>query len=146
MDAWGKFDESTADFHRLEHHCANVAAGFEALLCEPVLRPRLERASGVVSLCPTTEARLTVIAFLHDFAKLNTGFQFKVPRTAAAPAARRPRSAGHVGEALWAFERESVCDGLGPRHKVDDRVERFATVLLAALRPQDCGGDSPPNG
>ena len=132
MDAWGKF-EPAAGFHRLEHHCADVAACFEALLREPVVRARLERASSGRSLCPANESRLTVIAFLHDFAKLNTGFQFKVPRTGAARNARGPRSAGHISEALWAFEQDTVCDALGLRDKVDDLGEGFATLLLAAL-------------
>ena len=38
--AWGKFDESSGCFHRLEHHCADVAACFEAVLRDPVLRAR----------------------------------------------------------------------------------------------------------
>ena len=133
MDAWGKFDVSTTDFHRLEHHCADVAACFEAMLRDRVVRARLERASGGASLSPVIESRLTVIAFLHDFAKLNTGFQFKVPRSGASGGARRPRPAGHISEALWAFEQESVCDALGLRDRVDEWGEGFASLLLAAL-------------
>ena len=34
---WGKFVSPTS-FHPLEHHCADVAACFEALLADPVVR------------------------------------------------------------------------------------------------------------
>ena len=76
MDAWGKF-QSPDSFHRLEHHCADVAACFEALLLDPVLRARFKQASGADGFSVTTTDRLTVLVFLHDFGKLNTGFQFK---------------------------------------------------------------------
>ena len=93
MDAWGKY-ESPDCFHRLEHHCADVAACFEALLRDPVLRNRFERAAGDADFCAVTEARLTVIAFLHDFGKLNAGFQW-FPRTRGD----RPRV-----EVRWVYE------------------------------------------
>ena len=100
MDAWGKFESSDC-FHRLEHHCADVAACFEALLAEPVLRTRFAQASGAWSLSDTTVARLTVLAFLHDFGKLNSGFQFKVRKRSDLPTGAPPK-AGHLGEALLA--------------------------------------------
>ena len=99
LAAWGKF-EPPGQFHRLEHHCADVAACFVALLGDPVLRDRFERASGGAGLCPVTEARLTVIAYLHDFGKLDTGFQFKVRDSNAWPCGTQPRKAGHIGKAL----------------------------------------------
>ena len=92
MEAWGKFDESSGRFHRLEHHCADVAACFEALLCDPVLRARFVQAAGANGFCETTAARLTVLAFLHDFGKLNTGFQFKI--LAPEPLCPRRATAG----------------------------------------------------
>ena len=51
----------------------------------------------------TTAARLTFLAFLHDFGKLNVGFQFKVRRQNELPR-RGPRPAGHIAEALLCFE------------------------------------------
>ena len=99
LAAWGKF-EPPGQFHRLEHHCADVAACFEALLRDPVFRDRFERASGGAGLCPVTEARLTVIAYLHDFGKLDTGFQFNVRDGNAWPCGTQPRKAGHIGKAL----------------------------------------------
>ena len=102
--AWGKY-ESPGRFHRLEHHCADVAACFEALLEDPVPRGRFERAlleDG--NFCATTQARLAAIAFLHDFAKLNVGFQCKVRSRSELPP-HAPRQAGHIGEAFYCKTR-----------------------------------------
>ena len=76
--AWAKYDSESRTTHRLEHHCADVAACFEALLADQVLRDRFRVAAGKSDgLCEVTLARLAVLAFLHDFGKLNAGFQFK---------------------------------------------------------------------
>lgn len=132
MDAWGKFDQETGRFHRLEHHCADVAACFEVLLREPVLRARFARAAGATKLDGTTAARLTYLAFLHDFGKLNTGFQFKVPGLGASLRGR-PRPAGHIGEALLCAEQEELCELLGLYHILDDWGDGAGTLLFAAL-------------
>ena len=108
MDAWGKF-QSPDSFHRLEHHCADVAACFEALLLDPVLRARFKQASGADGFSVTTTDRLTVLVFLHDFGKLNTGFQFKVHDQNKFPGT--PLKSGHIGEALLA--PNEICERLG---------------------------------
>ena len=132
LDAWGKYD-SPSCFHRLEHHCADVAACFEALLRDPVLRDRFERAAGDAGLCPVIESRLTVIAFLHDFGKLNAGFQLKVRDGEASSRGKRPRPAGHISEALWCCEQEEVCGALGLLDMDRTWGEGFVPLLLAAL-------------
>ncbi len=132
MDAWGKFDQETGDFHRLEHHCADVAACFEALLREPVLRARFARATGATELDDTTAARLTYICFLHDFGKLNVGFQFKVPHPNGTTG-RRPRPAGHIAEALLCFEQPDLCELLGLHRIVDEWGDGVCPLLYAAL-------------
>ena len=71
---WGKF--SDGESHHLAHHCADVAACFEALASLPTVRARLERAAGI-SLSSVHIARLAVLAFLHDCGKLHPGFQAK---------------------------------------------------------------------
>ena len=109
VDAWGKFDEGR--IHRLEHHCADVAACFETLLREPVLRARFVQAAGAAGFTDSTAARLAYIAFLHDFGKLNTGFQCKVRRNELPH--RGPRPAGHVAEALLCFDQPQICALLG---------------------------------
>ena len=132
MDAWGKY-ESPDRFHRLEHHSADVAACFEALLRDPVLRERFERAAGGAALCSVIESRLAVIAFLHDFGKLNAGFQFKVRSSGAPLPRKRPRAAGHIGEALWGCEQERICAALGLLDMDRTWGEGFVPLLLAAL-------------
>ena len=131
VDAWGKY-ESPDCFHRLEYHCADVAACFEALLRDPVLHHRFERAAGG-ELCPVTQARLSVIAFLHDFGKLNTGFQFQVRKADARLPGRRPARAGHVGTALLGCEQEQICEALGLFDMFKTWGEGFVPLLLAAL-------------
>ena len=71
---WGKF--SNGESHHLAHHCADVAACFEALASLPTVRARLKRAAGI-SLSSVHIARLAVLAFLHDCGKLHPGFQAK---------------------------------------------------------------------
>lgn len=46
VPAWGKY-EAPGSFHRLEHHCADVAACFEAMIEDDVLAARF--AKGVRS-------------------------------------------------------------------------------------------------
>lgn len=127
---WAKFD-SPASFHRLEHHCADVAACFEALLRDPVLRHRFARASSQ-PLDPVFEARLAVIAFLHDFGKLNAGFQFKVHDRAELPPGVPPRS-GHVAEALLCFDQEHLCTAIGLYEMCETWGDGFVPLLLAGL-------------
>lgn len=73
---WGKADKSTGAFHHLAHHCADVAACFEAIIALPVIRARLEHVLRR-PLTAVVRARLAVLAFLHDVGKLHSGFQAK---------------------------------------------------------------------
>ena len=150
MDAWGKFDRSSGRIHRLEHHCADVAACFEALLRDPVLRARFVQAAGTNGFTDTTAARLTFLAFLHDFGKLNAGFQFQVrPRNELPP--RGPRPAGHIAEALLCFGQSDICALLGLHEIVDEwgaGVVPLAHAMLAhhgrpARRPTRSGSGPP---
>ena len=150
MEAWGKFDKSSGRIHRLEHHCADVAACFEGLLDDPVLRARFVRAAGSSEFTHTTAARLTFLAYLHDFGKLNAGFQLKVrPRNELPPGS--PRQAGHIAEALLCFEQSDICALLGLHDIVDewgDGVVPLAHAMLAhhgrpARRPTRSGSGPP---
>ncbi len=131
--AWGKYDERLGTFHRLEHHCADVAACFEALICDPILAVRFGRAAGKgAKLDPITSSRLTAIAFLHDFAKLNAGFQFKVKDRGELPSGAPPR-AGHINEAFYAMNHERLLEALGFVELCKAWGEGFIALLLAAL-------------
>lgn len=69
---WGKFSDGAS--HHLAHHCADVAACFEAIAAQPCFRTALNKAAGR-TLDVVTLQRLAVIAFLHDAGKLHPGFQ-----------------------------------------------------------------------
>ena len=130
--AWGKYDESQSNYHCLEHHCADVAACFEILIQEPVLRSRFTLAANIDRLDSVTEARLTVIAFLHDFAKLNSGFQFKVRDQSKLPPNPPPKM-GHIGVAFFCFEQIPICEAIGFPDMVDQWGIGIEALLLAAL-------------
>ncbi len=132
MEAWGKFDKSSGRFHRLEHHCADVAACFEALLLDPVVRARFVRAAGAHDFNDTTAARLTYLAYLHDFGKLNAGFQFKVrPRNELPP--RAPGKAGHIAAALLCFDQPDLCALLELPNIVDEWGPGVVPLVYAML-------------
>ena len=110
LAAWGKY-ESPKHFHRLENHCADVAACFAALVQDPVVKRRLENAAGR-ALTETDITRLSAIAFLHDFGKLNVGFQFKV-RSTVSVNGWKPPELSHIEEAFLAAGQPEIRNGLG---------------------------------
>ena len=71
---WGKSDKD--GYHHLAHHCADVAACFEAIADLPTVRSRLDQSAGF-RLSDTHIKRLAVLVFLHDIGKLHPGFQAK---------------------------------------------------------------------
>ena len=110
LAAWGKY-ECPEHLHRLEHHCADVAACFAALVQDPIVMDRLENAAGR-ALTETDIARLSAIAFLHDFGKLNVGFQFKVRSTKSVNGWKPPKLS-HIEEAFFAARQPEIRNGLG---------------------------------
>lgn len=79
LNAWGKLDDSGQ--HALSAHCMDVSAVFEALICLPIFRKRLNYTAGRM-LVETDVARLAALVFLHDIGKLHPGFQAKADRNA----------------------------------------------------------------
>lgn len=77
--AWGKLDEM--GMHALSAHCMDVSAVFEALICLPEFRNRLEYAAGR-KLLEIDVARLCALVFIHDIGKLHPGFQAKAGNSA----------------------------------------------------------------
>ena len=122
---WGKYDPKSGVTHRLEHHCADVAACFEALVSEPLMRRRFDEAAGGGGLDDVTFARLTVLAFLHDFGKVSTGFQFKVGERRRGV----PSHQGHIKPFFWACERPEVIAGVG-----FDELSKWGAGLGQLLR------------
>ena len=91
---WGKAklapDGTLQEWLPLAEHCNDVAATFRALTELPIIRHRLERATGT-PLVQSHYDRLAVLALLHDIGKANLGFQGKN----ADPKAPR---VGHIRE------------------------------------------------
>ena len=129
LAAWGKY-ESPECFHRLEYHCADVAACFYELVQDTLAMRRLETAARR-ALTETDIARLSSIAFLHDFGKLNVGFQFKV-RTPEAVNGWTPPKLSHIEEAFFAIEQPEICIGLG-LDEIASWGEGADPLLLASL-------------
>ena len=109
--AWGKFDDETFEFHRLEHHCADVAACFLELLRDPVLEKRVASSCRLDKIDSVTLERLAYIAYLHDFGKVNAGFQFQVSRSSTTDRSVPPRS-GHIAEAVYCIRRPQMVNAL----------------------------------
>ncbi len=133
---WGKCEPDSEKngefkFHRLEHHCADVAACLEELLKCPVLLDRFNTAADGAKLCEVTIARLAVIAFLHDLGKLNAGFQFKVRDRCFLPGKPPPKS-GHIKETLWMLKDPTFQNHLGLKEMCLAWGAEESTNLLSA--------------
>ena len=129
--AWGKINpDCPSNFHRLEYHCADVAACFELLLEQPNIERRMAMAAGVSSLCSVTKSRLAVITFLHDLGKINTGFQFKVRKKSLSDSA--PPKMGHIQESWLLCGREDFHAELGLEELVEWGEEELCELLCAA--------------
>ncbi len=103
---WAKSNRSDHQrIHLLEHHLADVAACFEALLKQPTVRKRLARAGDRDDLDEITVARLCVFAALHDIGKVNIGFQARIWRKEdLAPRRKKPPRMGHVSDLVPVLE------------------------------------------
>jgi len=129
LPAWGKFDQADGSFHRLEHHCADVAACFELLIEQPNIQRGFIQTAGIKEICQTTKERLLVLVFLHDLGKLNTGFQFKVHSNIDGK--RQPPKLGHIEESCLIFDQKRFVDALG-LHALEDWGEVVVPLLFAS--------------
>ncbi len=122
-EAWGKSDEKEGGYHPLAHHAMDVAAVFERLIDQPVIRSRLERAAQR-KLRDIDCQRLAAVVFLHDIGKLHPGFQAK-----AWPAhlQRRPLR-GHLQEG-WAFLELAVRNPAHPFHGILHELSGWGGAL-----------------
>ena len=110
--AWGK--SQSGEYHRLVHHCADVAACFEALAALATVRDRMERSACLI-LSEIAIARLAVLVFLHDAGKLHPGFQAKGWPLGAWIGPLH----GHVAEGAFLFSRSGVVN-LSSRLLIED--------------------------
>ncbi|MDE2730958.1 MAG: CRISPR-associated helicase Cas3' [Bacteroidota bacterium] len=132
MPAWGKFDEASGRIHLLEHHCADVAASFEALLADPILVAKVAAACGTGDRTDLVVQRLTYLTYLHDFGKVSTGFQFKVSRREGLHS-RTWENSGHIGVAFACFGSEAMVEAFDFRELYQAWGDGLGPLLLAAL-------------
>ena len=122
VEAWGKLDDSGR--HALSAHCMDVSAVFEALICLPIFRNRLEYTAGRM-LSETDVARLAALVFLHDIGKLHPGFQAKADRTARpwpGPPVRHSETGG-------GFLGLAACEKKHPFHATVTRIIGWGPVV-----------------
>ncbi len=131
-NAFGKLQRddagAIAGWHPLIDHMIDVAACFQQLCRCHAIERGLENAAGR-RLQATDVARLSVLAFLHDVGKANSGFQAKRWDPAKHPPEWPPR-AGHGGEALVLFTE--TCESLAERLPVD-AIERWGEATWSLL-------------
>ena len=128
---WAKTDGYGCDSHHLAHHCADVAACFEAITSLPVIRSRMEKAAGG-ALAPSSMARLAVLTFLHDAGKLHPGFQAKGWPESSWHGRRR----GHVMEGAAIFfgdDLAAIARSLCIMELAEWGMDQITGLLSAAL-------------
>jgi len=97
-------DGNVTAWHSLIDHLIDVAACFERLCRCRSIRRALEQAAGRV-LTLRDIARLTVLVFLHDLGKANSGFQARYWLVGQTPPGW-PAPAGHGPQALDLFRED----------------------------------------
>ena len=117
--AFGKLDrdgnEVVVGWHSLIDHMTDVAACFNRISnCHSIRRALDVSATRV--LTEIDIARLTVLAFLHDLGKANSGFQAKRWKSEADIPSGWPVRihAGHGAEAFKLFAEPSAADAFAP--------------------------------
>ena len=136
LQAWGKTDKESGEFHPLAHHSMDVAAVFARILQLPVIRDRLEAAAGA-PLTESTCRRLAALAFLHDIGKLHPGFQAK----GWALGRWKGPTTGHLKES-WAFLTLAVQWPEHPFHATIRRILDWGAAVSLLLDDDD--DSSPP--
>lgn len=110
LRAFGKLERDNLDeivgWHPLVDHMTDVAACFECLCTCHSIRRALENAAGR-KLDEHDIARLSVLAFLHDIGKANSGFQAKRWKTNLDIPKGWPQHTGHGVEAIKLFETDA---------------------------------------
>lgn len=128
INAWGKLNREGGS-HPLTAHMLDVAACFWAIAQTRGVRRALARVAGR-ELTDVDMMRLTVLAFLHDVGKANSGFQAKWwPVKSQALPPGWPFPAGHTHEALCIFGSENLLTQLPV-----DEMEVWGPACLSLWR------------
>jgi CRISPR-associated endonuclease/helicase Cas3 len=148
LGAFGKLERddlgTVIGWHPLVDHMIDVAACFECLSACHSIRRAMEKAADR-ELDDRDIARLSVLVFLHDIGKANSGFQAKRWKNSQDIPRVWPRHAGHGIEALKLFEIEPLL-ALLPVEQMDSWGEACYPLLIASIshhgRPiKDSPGD-----
>jgi len=137
VSAFGKTqptpDGHLAAWHPLIDHLVDVAVCFERLCACRSVRRALEM-TGRRALDDRDIARLSVLAFLHDLGKANSGFQAKRWARGAAPR-EWPAPAGHGKEAVDLFNNPGLAHlvELLPKETMDSWGEATFSLLAASF-------------
>ena len=97
---WGKIQFDVERWQPIAEHCEDVAAVFSALLGLDGIRRRLAQLAERQDLDDVTCARLAFLVYLHDFGKVNAGFQARCDPKAPM--------VGHVKPLVAVFKREEL--------------------------------------
>lgn len=134
--AFGKLSRdntgAVVGWHPLLDHMIDVAACFECLCSSHSIRRALENAANR-QLDARDIARLTVLAFLHDMGKANSGFQAKRWENDRDIPGGWPLHAGHGIEAIKLFETEAYLAIAPLSEKICTWGEAGESLLIASI-------------
>ncbi|MHB1292876.1 MAG: CRISPR-associated endonuclease Cas3'', partial [Sulfuricella sp.] len=142
LGAFGKLERddlgTVIGWHPLVDHMIDVAACFECLSTCHSIRRAMEMAAGR-ELDERDIARLSVLVFLHDLGKANSGFQAKRWKKWQDFPKDWPVliHAGHDIEALKLFDSSNRLDyllALLPVDQMDGWGESCYSLLVASIR------------
>jgi CRISPR-associated endonuclease/helicase Cas3 len=150
---WGKYNKENGKYHPLVHHCADVAACFEALARIPSINRTLSHLGNFDKDClpPEILARLSVFAYVHDLGKVARGFQYQIH---SARPQNAPPKKGHLkpfANLLWddPNANEWFSSALGFNEVLSWPAEHdhaTASLMMAALAhhglPLKCDGNT----
>ena len=134
-DAFGKLkleNGKVLAWHPLRDHMADVAACFECLCECHSIRRALEKSANR-KLDEKDIARLSVLAFLHDIGKANSGFQAKRWKNTADIPKGWPNHAGHGIEAIKLFETDAYLAIASLIDKICAWGDASESLLIASI-------------
>lgn len=134
--AFGKLKRDNLDaiigWHPLVDHMTDVAACFECLSTCHSIRRAMEKAAGR-ELDECDIARLSVLAFLHDIGKANSGFQAKRWKNKPDIPLEWPCHAGHGIEAIRLFETDAQKSIASLIEKICSWGDASEPLLIASI-------------